>query len=333
MSNKKQDLVIMGTIVPVLQTNTGHYISLSGIAKHRDAERSDYIIQNWMRTRSTIDFIGLWEQLNNPTFNSIDFDGLKNSAGVNSFSLTPKKWIEATNAIGIISKAGKYGGTYAHKDIAFEFATWISAEFKLYLIKEFQRLKDSENEQLHLEWDLHRTLSKINYRIHTDAIKETLIPPAITKEQTTTIYANEADLLNVAVFGKTAKQWHEESTRQTSVNKAILDTLIEGAAGVIICTPEYVFSLPGILKNAIEWTVATTVFQDKPLAMIVASLSGEKAFESLDLIMTTVGAKMTPTSKLLITGAYSKLNKASNTLDETTITLLKDLMLSFQELA
>ena len=228
MSNKKQDLVIMGTIVPVLQMNTGDYISLSGIAKHRDAERSDYIIQNWMRTRSTIDFIGLWEQLNNPSFNPIEFDGLKNSAGINSFSLTPKKWIETTNAIGIMSKAGKYGGTYAHKDIAFEFATWISAEFKLYLIKEFQRLKDNENERLHLEWDLHRTLSKINYRIHTDAIKETLIPPAITKEQATTIYANEADLLNVAVFGKTAKQWHEEnpSIRGNIRDNATLEQLL-----------------------------------------------------------------------------------------------------------
>lgn len=228
MSNRKQDLVIMGTIVPVLQTNTGDYISLSGIAKHRDTERSDYIIQNWMRTRSTIDFIGLWEQLNNPNFNPIEFDGLKNSAGVNSFSLTPKKWIDATNAIGIISKAGKYGGTYAHKDIAFEFATWISAEFKLYLIKEFQRLKDNENEQLHLEWDLHRTLSKINYRIHTDAIKETLIPPTVTKEQATTIYANEADLLNVAVFGKTAKLWHEEnpSIRGNIRDNATLEQLL-----------------------------------------------------------------------------------------------------------
>lgn len=211
MSGRKQNLVIMGATVPVLQTDTGDYISLSGIAKYRDAERSDYIIQNWMRTRSTIDFIGLWEQLNNPAFNHIDFDGIKNLAGVNSFSLTPKKWIETTNAIGIISKAGKYGGTYAHKDIAFEFATWISAEFKLYLIKEFQRLKDDETERLHLKWDLHRTLSKINYRIHTDAIKETLIPPTITKEQATIIYANEADLLNVALFGKTAKQWHEEN--------------------------------------------------------------------------------------------------------------------------
>ena len=211
MTNSKRTLLVKGTVVSVLQNNHEDYISLTGIAQYRDAERSDYIVQNWLRNRSTIDFIGLWEQLNNINFNSIEFDGFKNLAGANSFSLTPKRWIEATNAIGIISKAGKYGGTYAHKDIAFEFATWISAEFKLYLIKEFQRLKSDENQQLNLEWNLQRTLSKINYRIHTDAIKETLIPIVITKEQAAAIYANEADVLNVALFGKTAKQWHEEN--------------------------------------------------------------------------------------------------------------------------
>jgi hypothetical protein len=224
----KQDLLIMGTIVPVIQNNKEDYISLTGIAQYRDAERSDYIVQNWLRNRNTIDFVGLWEQLNNPTFNSIEFDGIKNLAGINSFSLTPKKWIETTNAIGIISKIGKYGGTYAHKDIAFEFASWISAEFKLYLIKEFQRLKSDENHRLNLEWDLQRTLSKINYRIHTDAIKETLIPPAITKEQAAEIYANEADLLNVALFGKTARQWHEQNLlfRGNIRDNATLEQLI-----------------------------------------------------------------------------------------------------------
>jgi hypothetical protein len=149
--------------------------------------------------------------LNNPDFKSIDFDAFKNEAGANSFTLTPQKWIERTNAIGIISKSGRYGGTFAHKDIAFEFATWLSPAFKLYLIKEFQRLKDEENSNKKLEWDLHRTLSKVNYRIHTDAIKETLIPPTITKEQMVTLYASEADMLNVALFGKTARQWREEN--------------------------------------------------------------------------------------------------------------------------
>jgi hypothetical protein len=153
--------------------------------------------------------------LNNPDFKSIEFNAFKNEAGANSFSLTPQKWIERTNAIGIISKSGRYGGTFAHKDIAFEFATWLSPAFKLYLIREFQKLKEEENSSKKLEWDLHRTLSKINYRIHTDAIKETLIPPVITKEQIAFLYANEADMLNVALFGKIAKQWREENAAET----------------------------------------------------------------------------------------------------------------------
>jgi len=160
-----------------------------------------------MRNRNTIEFIGLWEQFNNPLFNSIEFDGIKNMAGSNSFSPTPKRWIEATKAVGLVSKAGRYGGTFAHKDIAFEFATWLSAEFKFYLIKEFQRLKNDENNRQHLEWNLQRTISKINYRIQTDAIRENLIPGEIKKQQANLVYANEADLLNVALFGKTAKEW------------------------------------------------------------------------------------------------------------------------------
>ena len=187
------------------------YFSLTDMARYRDAERTNYIIQNWMRTRNAIEFNGLWEQLNNPGFKSIDFDAFKQEAGANSFSLTPQKWIESTNAIGIISKSGRYGGTFAHKDIAFEFATWLSPAFKFYLIKEFQRLKEEESSSKKLEWNLQRTLSKINYRIHTDAIKETLMPPAITKEQAGTLYASEADMLNVALFGKTAKQWREQN--------------------------------------------------------------------------------------------------------------------------
>ena len=191
------------------------FFSLTDMARYRDADRTNYIIQNWMRTRNAIEFNGLWEQLNNPDFKSIDFDAFKNEAGSNSFSLTPQKWIERTNAIGIVSKSGRYGGTFAHKDIAFEFATWLSPAFKLYLIKEFQRLKEEENSNKKLEWDLHRTLSKVNYRIHTDAIKETLIPRTITKEQMVTLYANEADLLNVALFGKTARQWRDENAAKS----------------------------------------------------------------------------------------------------------------------
>lgn len=210
---KNKTIRVKGTDVAISNRNDLDYISLTDIARHRDAERSDYILQNWLRNRSTIEFIGLWEQLNNPGFNSIEFDGFKNLAGSNSFSLTPKRWIESTNAVGIISKTGRYGGTFAHKDIAFEFASWISSEFKLYLITEFQRLKDDENSRLNLEWNLQRTLAKINYRIHTDAIKENLIPPELSKAQTNFVYATEADLLNMALFGKTAKQWRDENPK------------------------------------------------------------------------------------------------------------------------
>jgi hypothetical protein len=197
--------------IVIYEYKNDDFISLTDIARYRDSERSDYILQNWMRNRSTIEFMGLWEQFNNPHFNSIEFDGIKNMSGANSFSLTPKRWIETTGAVGIVSKTGRYGGTFAHKDIAFEFASWLSAEFKFYLIKEFQRLKNDENDRLNLSWNLHRTLSKINYRIHTDAIKEHIIPNAITKEQANLLYANEADVLNIALFGKTAKQWREEN--------------------------------------------------------------------------------------------------------------------------
>ena len=179
----KSIIHVQGLSVNIVSQNQDDYISITDIARHRDSERSDYILQNWLRNRSTIEFIGLWEQLKNPHFNSIEFDGIKNMAGSNSFSLTPKRWIEATNAIGIISKTGRYGGTFAHRDIAFEFASWVSAEFKMYLIVEFQRLKDDENQRLSLAWNLNRTLAKINYRIHTDAIKENIIPPDLTKEQ------------------------------------------------------------------------------------------------------------------------------------------------------
>lgn len=208
---KNKTILVIGTEITISNRDEVDYISLTDIARHRDAERSDYILQNWLRNRSTIEFIGLWEQLNNPSFNSIEFDGFKNLAGSNSFSLTPKRWIETTNAIGIISKTGRYGGTFAHKDIAFEFASWISSEFKLYLITEFQRLKDDESSRLNLEWNLQRTLAKINYRIHTDAIKENLIPAELSKSQINLVYATEADLLNMALFGKTAKEWRDEN--------------------------------------------------------------------------------------------------------------------------
>jgi hypothetical protein len=206
---RKEEIQILNTKVSYFTIEKEEYISLTDIARHRDAERSDYILQNWLRNRNTIDFIGLWEQFHNAGFNSIEFDGIKTLAGSNSFSLTPKRWIEATNAIGIVSKAGRYGGTFAHKDIAFEFATWLSAEFKFYLIHEFQRLKQEESKRTKVVWDVHRTLSKVNYSIQTDAIKENIIPHIVSKKLATQVYANEADLLNVALFGTTAKVWRE----------------------------------------------------------------------------------------------------------------------------
>src|SRR6186713_202980 len=213
MKDKKSTIHVQGTAITVLSRDDKDYISLTDIARYRDAERSDYILQNWLRTKSTIEFVGLWEQFNNPNFNSIEFDGIKNMAGSNSFSLTPKRWIETTNAIGIISRTGKYGGTFAHRDIAFEFATWISAEFKFYFIKEFQRLKEDENERLKLNWNLQRTLAKVNYKIHTDAIKENLIPEALSKENINAVYADEADMLNMALFGRTEKQWRDANPK------------------------------------------------------------------------------------------------------------------------
>ena len=207
MANKK--IQVEGKEVTIIANDEQSYISLTDLARYRDTDRSDYILQNWMRNYSTIEFIGLWEKFNNPHFNSIEFDGIKSLAGSNSFSLTPKRWIETTGAIGIISKSGRYGGTFAHPDIAFEFAAWLSVEFRFYLIKEFQRLKNDENDRLKLEWNLQRTLAKVNYHIHTDAIKENLIPVEITKQQVGMVYANEADLLYIALFGMTAKEWRD----------------------------------------------------------------------------------------------------------------------------
>ena len=212
---KNKTIFVKGIEIVFYEENKNEFISLTDIARSRDSERSDYILQNWMRNRSTLEFIGLWEKFNNPNFNSIEFDGIKNNAGANSFSMTPKRWIESTHAIGIVSKTGRYGGTFAHKDIAFEFASWLSAEFKFYLIKEFQRLKNEENDRLQLNWNLQRTLAKVNYQIHTDAIKEILVPKELSKQQINGIYASEADLLNVALFGITAKQWRDANPDAT----------------------------------------------------------------------------------------------------------------------
>ncbi|MBN8653342.1 MAG: KilA-N domain-containing protein [Cytophagales bacterium] len=211
--SKSKTIHVQGTVITILQNESSDFVSLTDIARYKDVERTDTIIQNWLRNRNTIELLGFWEQLYNPDFNPLEFDGFRKQAGLNSFTLAPKQWIEKTNAKGIVSKPGRYGGTFAHKDIAFEFASWISIEFKLYIIKEFQRLKDDENNRLKLDWNLQRTLAKVNYHIHTDAIKENLIPKELTKSQTVFIYANEADLLNVALFGTTAKQWREANPK------------------------------------------------------------------------------------------------------------------------
>ena len=215
MANKNVQSVIHadGVDIAVMTTvgNEDDFISLTDIAKYHNPELPGYVIQNWMRNRSTIEFLGLWEKLNNPQFNCLEFEAIKQAAGSNSFAMTPKKWIGDTGAIGIISKQGRYAATLAHKDIAFEFASWISPEFKLYIIKDYQRLKGDESHRLALEWNVKRILASTNYRIHTDAIKANLIPPDLPKYQQGFVYADEADVLNVALFGKTAKQWRTEN--------------------------------------------------------------------------------------------------------------------------
>ncbi|MEK6948231.1 MAG: KilA-N domain-containing protein [Nanoarchaeota archaeon] len=210
----KNMINIKGSNIVILSKHDQDFISLTDIAKYKDPERSDYLIQNWLRNKDTIEFLGIWEKINNFNFNSIEFDGFRNRAGTNSFILTPKQWIDKTKAIGIISSPGRYGGTYAHKDIAFEFASWISVEFRLYLIKEFQRLKIEESERLRLGWDVKRELVKINYKIHTDAIKENLIPQEISPKDARIIYASEADVLNKAMFGMTAKEWKDQNPQK-----------------------------------------------------------------------------------------------------------------------
>jgi len=207
---KKETITVKGREITVIVDKKNDYISLTDMAGYKDELEARVIVSNWMSTRFTLEFLGLWEEIYNPNFNRMEFHTIKNADG--RLVLTPKRWVERTNAIGIFSKSGRYGGgIFAHKDIAFEFGSWLSAEFKFFLIKEFQRLKDDENQRYALDWNLQRTLSKINYRIHTDAIKEEIIPKSVTKEQAMYVYANEADLLNVALFGKTAKQWRVEN--------------------------------------------------------------------------------------------------------------------------
>ncbi len=211
---KNKKINVQGIDFVLYEDNKEDYISLTDIARHKDANNTDDIIKNWLRNRNTIELLGFWETMYNPDFKPVEFDGFRKQAGLNSFVLTPKRWIETTNAIGIISKSGRYGGTFAHKDIAFEFASWISIEFKLYIIKEFQRLKLEEKDTKKLEWNFQRTLAKVNYHIHTDAIKENLIPTLVNKTKANLVYANEADILNVALFGLTAKEWRDANANK-----------------------------------------------------------------------------------------------------------------------
>lgn len=211
----KDTIHAKGIDISIYTTNfENEFISLTDIAKYRNEDDPRFVIQNWMRNRNTIEFLGVWEELHNPNFNRVQFEAVRNEAGLNRFVMTPTKWIAQMDAIGIVSKAGRYGGTYAHSDIAMSFATWISPEFQLYIMKDYRRLKADENSRLSLNWNLNREISKLNYRIHTDAIKENLIPPELTPMQVSYKYANEADMLNVVLFGKTAKQWRDENPKE-----------------------------------------------------------------------------------------------------------------------
>lgn len=211
---KKDTIHANGFDIGIYTTDfKNEYISLTDIARYKSNEPKD-VVKNWMRGKDTIEFLGLWEKLHNNDFKGVEFDAFKNQAGSNAFTMSPSKWIESTNAIGIVSKSGRNGGTFAHSDIAFEFASWISPEFKLYIIKDYNRLKTDENSRLSLSWNLNREITKLNYRIHTDAIKNNLIPPELTQGQISNTYASEADLLNTVLFGKTAKEWRDEKKQK-----------------------------------------------------------------------------------------------------------------------
>lgn len=223
---KTKKIIVENTEISVFlsEVTNDDYICLSDMAHYRDTNRTDYIIQNWLRNRNTIEYLGVWEQLNNPKFNSIEFDGIRNKAGLNSFILTPKKWVENTNAIGIRTKAGRYGGTYAHKDIAFNFGMWLSPTFQLYIVKEYQRLKEHEDNPLLGKWNVHRILTKANYTLQTDAIKSVMPKYNISKYKERLIYASEADMLNIIIFGCTAKDWEQQNPELVKKGLNLRDT-------------------------------------------------------------------------------------------------------------
>ena len=232
-------LIVKKQAINITLVDNEEYISLTDIARYKNRENPKGVIQNWIRNRNTIEFLGIWELIHNPNFKGIEFEAFKKEAGLNSFTLAPQKWIESTDAIGLVSKSGKGGGTYAHRDIAFEFASWVSVEFKIYLIQEFERLK--ENEQREIGWSAKRELSKINYIIHTDAIKNNLIPKELTNKQVNLVYAEEADVLNMALFGMTAKEWREKNSNKkgnirdyASINELICLANLENTNSIFI---------------------------------------------------------------------------------------------------
>lgn len=232
-------LIVKKQAINISIVDNEEYISLTDIARYKNIENPKGVIQNWLRNRNTIEFLGIWELIHNPNFKGIEFEAFKKEAGLNSFTLAPQKWIESTDAMGLVSKSGKGGGTYAHRDIAFEFASWVSVEFRIYLIQEFERLK--ENEQREIGWSAKRELSRINYRIHTDAIKNNLIPKELTSKQVNLVYAEEADVLNMALFGMTAKEWREKNPNKkgnirdyASINELICLANLENTNSIFI---------------------------------------------------------------------------------------------------
>ncbi|MBO9616191.1 MAG: KilA-N domain-containing protein [Dyadobacter sp.] len=275
---KNQRLIVNDQEIAVLKQETGEFISLTDIARQKD-RAPGLVISNWMRNRFTIEFNGLWEQMHNPGFNILEFDNIKNEAGSNSYVLTSKQWVEKTNAIGIISKSGRYGGgTFAHRDIAFEFASWISPSFKLYLIKEFQRLKDEENNRLQLDWDLRRSLAKINYTIHTDAVKENLIPKELDPIAMSKIYAEEADILNLALFGMTAREWTKMNPNRGNLrDSATLEQL------VVLSNLESINAmLIGQGRSAVERAIELNRIAIIQMKSLVANQSLQKAALTID---------------------------------------------------
>lgn len=262
-----RSIIVKDTKVTVASRGAQDYISLSDMVSGFDGQGA--LIEQWLKTKDTVLFLGVWEQLNNPEFNSIEFEGIRNESGRNSFFLSVKKWVAATGAVGVYASAGRYGGTFAHRDIAFEFGSWLSPEFKLYLIKEFQRLKDDEAERVSQEWSFQRTLAKVNYRIHTDAILEHLIPAELTKAQVQCVYASEADLLNVALFGKTALEWRAANPRlagnlrdHASLEQLVVLSNLESLNSVLIHqglpAPERLQQLNAIAISQIRSLLAST---------------------------------------------------------------------------